>query len=134
MLLFLLIRVSSLLNPLCLFIKYKTYFRYEWLLKQAISSIKFSRLANSDIKNAIYPLVFLYKGIFCWKRKKMYDIGGMLLYSLIYVIRGGQTSKLEDVILNCERSKPIYPTNLVCFHSRVPPMLGVRAFDMTESL
>ena len=82
-------------------------------MKQAISSIKFSRLANSDIKNAIYPLVFLYKGNFCWKRKKMYDIGGMLLYSLIYVIRGGQTSKLEDVILNCERSEPIHP--LTCF-------------------
>ena len=76
------------------------------------SVVKFSRLANSDIKNAIYPLVFLYKGNFCWKRKKINHIGGMLLYSLIYVIRGGQTSKLEDVILNCERSEPTHPTNL----------------------
>ena len=71
-------------------------------MEHIIFYVKFSCLANSDIKNAIYPLVFLYKGNVCCKGKKMYDIGGMLLYSLIYVIHEGQTSKLEDVILNCE--------------------------------
>ena len=50
--------------------------------------------------------------MFAEKGKKMYNIRGISLYSLIHVIREGQTSNLEDVILNCKRSEPTDPTNL----------------------
>ena len=58
---------------------------------------------HSDIKNAIYPLVFFYiNGMFAEKESKCVILEQLSLYSLIYVICEGQTSKLEDVILNCE--------------------------------
>ena len=42
----------------------------------------------------------------------MCDIGVAIIIFTNYVIREGQTSNLEDVILNCKRSEPTDPTNL----------------------
>ena len=46
----------------CLFNQIKSIFILHFLLLTHLFMVKCSRLANSDIKNAIYPLVFLYKG------------------------------------------------------------------------
>ena len=68
---------------------------------------------HSDIKNAIYPLVFFYiNGMFAEKESKCVIEEHLPLYSLICVIRESQTSKLEDPILYCEQSEATHPTNL----------------------
>ena len=67
--------------------------------------VKISRLTNSDNKNAIYLLVHLHnENVFLMsaeKESKCVILEQLSLYSLIYVMRDGQTSKLEDLILNC---------------------------------
>ena len=66
----------------------KIYFTNLWLLQQTIPIVKFSNLANSSLKNAIYSFVLPKKGEICFPlldlRKKGYVRieGSVVLFNL----------------------------------------------------